>query len=469
MRQFLASKNGLAVLVGQSGFGKTTLGVRLLQTWTDDYTSLLLIKGKQFCRDELESQLFACLGITGSDYLLGVLPLEHWLRQNGRRLVVFVDGLNEFSSDLKDCIRLFRNIVRFAFFLPELPALKLIVTVRQDTWIRMLPLIDRVQLERALRNEYVANESYSPITLDRFTIDELDAALRRLSEANIMKSRLEDFRPAAIEQLRDPFILAVTSELGADASVGVPAHELYRRVVEHKLKVSDLSHLASPTREGLASLALGCFVRRDDRFRHQDVLSQLPTIEDPIRSLKDIGIIVDADQGFLRFSHDRLQEYFLSQSLSTTPGSPPLDSVAELRMLLDRSLDDQKMYAAVRLFLEQNQKQFHIVEGALGALKHTNAFEPHESDENVFVFGKRVLLSLAESATAFTAAYLTDAITHKILSLWSMAERLSKQQHGFPPRKVSPCCLRSSITRSSNSNGSKCIYRRSRGNVAFPG
>ena len=136
----------------------------------------------------------------------------------------------------------------------------------------------------------------------------------------------------------------------------------------------------------------------------------LPARHDPIRPLKDVGLIVDAEQGLLRFSHDRLQEYFLAQSLFATPGSPPLDTLSDLRELLEQTTDDAKMYAAVRLHFEQAANKFHIVEDALGVFDEPTTASNVESDEHLFVFGKRVLISTAESATPFIEAYIGDVL-----------------------------------------------------------
>src|ERR1700722_8655813 len=153
IRSFLHSNRVLTLVSGPSGFGKTTLGIRLHTIWDDDESSrLLLIRSRALpVSGDVEQYVAEQLGGLGSRGPFSLFRFERWLAESRQRLILYIDGINEFSPDLTRCVQLFRNILRFCYFLPETDsAIRVIATIRQETWNLMLSHIDLLQLQNTL-------------------------------------------------------------------------------------------------------------------------------------------------------------------------------------------------------------------------------------------------------------------------------------------------------------------------------
>src|SRR5581483_5089677 len=145
LQSFIFGNRPLAIVTGPSGFGKTTLGIRLCKTLASNPTAkILLIRSKALHDDgDVEQYVVEQLGWLGSRTPISLFQLERWISANGLLLVLFIDGINEFSSDLGRCTQFFRGILRLCYLLPEMgSALRVIVTIRQETWNAMLPHVD---------------------------------------------------------------------------------------------------------------------------------------------------------------------------------------------------------------------------------------------------------------------------------------------------------------------------------------
>lgn len=420
--RFLASPKPLAVVAGPSGFGKSTLGLRLHSSWgRDPMRRVLLLRAKTFTAPDLEMHVAAQLGALGPAAPPSIALLERWLEITGRRLVVYVDGLNEYSSEIDECVRLFRNITRVAYFLPEQSAIKIIVTVRQETWAALQPSLDRTQLEYSLWTESTLDRSVSAIPIGLLSHAELRAALAHLPSREADGALAYDtLLPATIERLRDPYFLAALREANMVPHAVTSDAALYREIFDRKLRRGGGRYHPATLADALASLALLCLDRRADEFRRADAWTY--SIDDGgVRTLKDLSLLSETSDGLLRFAHDRTQQYFLAQGLRLA-GGPELATLGDVALFLQHTAGDEKAREALRMyFVLDLDATFPLIEHALGPerLHLANAAQR----ELVLRFARDMLLELAVGNPGFLGEYIEAA-----LSAFRSSSTLSAEQ-----------------------------------------
>lgn len=404
LERFLASSKPLAVVAGPSGFGKSTLGLRLYGAWgRNPLKRVLLLRSKTFTEPDLELHLASQLGALGPSAPPSLATLERWLELNGARLVVFVDGLNEYSSELEQCVRLFRNITRLSYFLPDQSAIKIIVTVRQETWSALQPFVDRTQLEYCLWSESTLDRSLSAIPIGLLTDGELRAALAHLPPGEGGDLAYDALLPVSADRLRDPYFLAALQEARMVPGAVTSDAALYREIFDRKLRRSGGRYHPSTLADAVALLALLCLERRKDEFRRAD--AHFRSLDDQaVRVLKDLSILSETAGGQLRFAHDRTQQYFLAQGLCLA-GAPNLDTLDDLCAFLQATEGDGKAWAALRMHFVLNlEAKFPLIEAALGPERRQAGNT--RSRELALGFARDMLLELAGGNPAFLAEYV---------------------------------------------------------------
>lgn len=407
---FMKPNRPLALVVGASGMGKSTLGIRMSRVWErNQSTKIMLMRaGSLHGNGDIEAHVCELLGGLGARSGFSLFQFERWLRDNGLRLAIFIDGINEFSPDVSACIRFFRGILRICHFLPEQDsALRLIATIRQETWNTMLDFLDHVQIRDAVWSED-GKEPYSIISCDRFAPPELDDALRRLRDggyASIDPTRLSN---GDVEQLRDPFLLGMVVEMGNLDASSLRGADLYRKVFGNRIRRSG-SLLGAPTIEdALASLALLMLESGRDDARTIDVHPASVRAE-LIRVSKDLDILEEDTLGGLSFRHDRAFEYFLAVAMAST-GRPPVETLDDLLAYLRQFKGRGKPIAAARLYFNLDQpNRFSLIWGALKLLDARGRYS--ESDcEILSTFAREVLIEATEQGSAVARQYLSDAV-----------------------------------------------------------
>ncbi len=409
---FLLPNHPMALLVGPSGFGKTTVGIRLSKTWgADNTTRILLIRSRALPESgDVEQYIAEQLGGLGSHAPFSIFKLERWLRESNLRLVLFVDGINEFSAELGRCVHFFRNILRFCYFLPEWDsALRVIATVRQETWSAMLPHLDAIQLQKVLWLDDDARQSFSAITCGPLTDEEVSDALARLRDQGLGTIDLSQLPRTVAKQLRDPYLLGMIAEAVNQGLPPVPSARIYQRGFESKLRRRDSFIDLATLKDILSSLAVQCLGAHQDRFREIDIQPTAMRGE-VVRLMKDLHVFVDAGDGFLQFDHDRTFEYFLALGLASTKG-PHLESMEDLQRFLRRFRTESKAIAAARLYFQlAPSERFSLIATALGLLDTRDHHYGIADREMLFGFAREVLLELVEQGEPLAQQYIEDAI-----------------------------------------------------------
>jgi hypothetical protein len=411
LTSFLRPNHPLAIISGPSGCGKTTIGLRMLKRWqADDSTKIMLIRSRALPESgDIEQHITEQLGGLGSHVPFSLFALERWLKEQGTRLILYIDGINEFSPDLSRCIHLFRTILRFCYFLPELDsALRVIVTVRQETWNSMLAHIDTTQLLKTVWSEADHAQSLSTIPCGPFDDEELTGALARLKHFGFALLDTTRMSPSSTSQLHDPYLLGALMDLGPAAISLGPTASVFQQVMESRIRQRGSLIDTATLKDTLANLALLCLHSPQERFREVDVNPAFLRGE-LLRLTKDLHIIVDAGGGFYRFDHDRTFEYFLALSIATGD-APKLETIDDVGQFLKHFKNQSKPTAAARLYFQlAPQARFSIIEEGLKALDK-GRFDTYADREGIFSFARDVFFEMVEQGEPVAWQYLHDAV-----------------------------------------------------------
>jgi tetratricopeptide (TPR) repeat protein len=137
------SKSGF-LLLGESGIGKTNLLCHKVDEWRERGEIVLFYAGHQLNPDEpMEQRLLSDLYLQG-DFTL----LLEFVRREGRRFIVVVDGVNEHPQSAKLLKCLCEFVQRYGRNFP----LKVILSVRSVFFTRMLQALGEGRSEEQLKS-----------------------------------------------------------------------------------------------------------------------------------------------------------------------------------------------------------------------------------------------------------------------------------------------------------------------------
>jgi hypothetical protein len=460
--QFMQGPRRLAVIAGPSGYGKTTIGVRLHRIWNGHRsTKVLLVRSRTLPADgDIEQLISEQLGGLGSRAPFSIFQLERWAADNDLRIVIFIDGLNEFSPDIDRCVQLLRSILRYCYFLPEAEsALRIIVTIRQETWRAILPHIDAMLLRTVLWTPDAADQAPHTISCDKFTDDELQDAIARVGNAEYAAIDLDALSSDTAEIVHDPYafgLVADTVHRGGFADAN-----LYRTLYESRLTQCGTYIDQATILDSLCTVALGCLASGEDRFREVDIRPAALRGE-IVRSMKDLRILVDGTEGFLRFDHDRTLEYFLAVGLASS-AKPSLETLPDLLQFLKDFSTQARAVAAARMHYQLAPARFSCVTQALRLLDANGSFGRSDA-ETLFGFARDVLFEMAEQDESVAYRYLEDAV-HS-----AMSGRIGEHQEravvqcvaGLTELKAIPLLITASHSASSVARAEAAVYATDR-------
>ena len=402
-RFFEGGNKNLAVVVGPSGTGKSTLGIRLNRRFENVGRRLLLLRGKTLnAAPDLEQMLLPYAGAANPE-VISLLAFAHWLNAEGLQVIVFIDGLNELSPSTDECVKFLKNIVRSCFVLNGTFSLRFIVTVRHEVWMTMLPYLDEQILARTMWSPENKEGEILPLALDRFDHRELEGALANLNRENLVGFEYSALPSESREHLRDPFLLRIVAEVGCESPKNVTSNHMLRLLCERKIEKAMLSLPVTMAMDVLGNVAALCFSRRHDWFRIADLPPSMQS-EINLRGLLDSGLVVQDHQGGIRFAHERIFQFFLALSFGRSPNSPVLETLDDVRTFLREVRSDAKALAAARIhILERLDQSFYMIELAQGALEPGD--QGNRDDKDIFVFSKELILDAVRESSALAIEY----------------------------------------------------------------
>lgn len=389
------SEKNLAVVVGPSGMGKTTLGVRLAINQPSN-TCVLLIKGKNYAHDiGLERMVLSYAGITSPD-TINLLSFANWLSNEGLRLIIYLDALNESSSLERECLQSMKNIARTCYALHGHNALRFVVTMRHELWECLLRDLDKYLLSQVLWNEGNKSDVIVPISLDRFTDNELSLALNNYIDGKILPPDYASLLAKEREYLRDPYLFGmITQESGGGGVQYINSSDLMNILYMNKLKSVATNCSAGVLFQVLIKLAAQAFLSGTSSLRETDVLQLLPTdiAHVVLNALVENRFLAKGTQGMYHFAHDTIFHFFLAKAMRGGYGLPYLETFEDLSLFIKEFSDNnQVMSAAYLLFIEELASYIRLIDQAQQLL---NSFYPSILNEQIFIFSKKILLTAA--------------------------------------------------------------------------
>lgn len=403
LSQFLEDDRPMTIITGPSGMGKSALALRLVEQYKNDEHCFVLIipantiKVGEGFGEYLASQLAGL----GSKTPFSFAEFEPWLRGTKSRFIVYLDALNEHAASLDHVATLLRDIVRFCYFLQKHSAIRVVVSVRQETWNRLSTREDRGRLAMVCWNPTSMPGILHTLQLGALTDPELEEALGLLCQAISRRNIFSDLPPQAVERLRDPYLLAAVSDevlesrsINALNWVHGPSRHIYSAIFKTKLERnfsdSDVSSLAT----AIARVAFLTLERGEDQFRAIDVAKLAAGFGsiDLALIFKDLGILVETEDGRLRFAHERTQEYFLARALELPECELTLRTVDGLAKVLREFDNRHQVIAAVRTyFLLDPAVRFRLVADIVS----NPGLADQATEQLLIAFAKELMVDLA--------------------------------------------------------------------------
>lgn len=379
VERFLQSTKPLAVLVAPSGYGKSTLGVRIHDLFQSKGTDVLLLSANSFVSPEFENEVLQRIEGYQQHHDAGLQALEQTLKRKSRRLVIFLDGINEFDGDIHSCAQLFKSILRFCAYAPENPSIRIITSIRSESWAAFQRLVNRVDLERAMWSPEATSGSVAAIGLDQLSTAELDEALAQINQQQGTSYSRQRMAPGVVALLRDPFFLSIAAKERLDKWVITTSAASFDELMRKRIEGAQLARGTEQIIAALGGAALDILLRARDGLDHSLVMRHFPDY-DVLHGLKDGGILKEIGNGQVRFSHDRVFEFFLAIGFDTASGAS-IHSAFDL----DQALQDYKRYpraiSALHLHALMNaERMLGVVEEVFVAAKsrpsqHEDALE----------------------------------------------------------------------------------------------
>lgn len=309
------SEKPLAVLTGLSGVGKTTL---LCQMYDAEAPSglprLLLLPARGITAGDFAEEFAIRLGYAPDNAFALLYEFSSWLRRSGHQLLVAVDGLNEFDWSSRKCLELFKEILRVALWVQPHNSLKLLVTMRPETWDELFSNLDLGDVQKVLWNASEFRDDLRTLHLNKFSSEETAAAYESYAHHFGVMTPLRQLPDEMKRQLADPYFLGLAMAGGGDIDPARASFHLYRAAFTDTLERSFGRGKSQSVDNALLRLASIGLADRATEFR-RELLESLGLGHEELRVLMEVSILRHAGAGYA-FAHDRVHEYYLARAIS---------------------------------------------------------------------------------------------------------------------------------------------------------
>jgi hypothetical protein len=413
--EFLDSSKSAMVIVGQSGMGKTTLVVRLVQRYASQAGHLCFFISSEQLPGELAAvERTIVEQLTAS----GVEPAEFWkridryCRLREKKLQIFIDAVNEynrasgpFPPTAIDFLAKLDGMASRAR--AQYPSIRYVITSRPETWRKGVEN-NRVRVRNSEGAYFLSNVGAVPEVahlLSTFSEREAEEAYRKYCDRDnydIATSR-NALSGLTRHLLRDPLLLALTCEVYKHGSI--PAElEIGDVFRQYRERLLDTIPSAGFVIDGIISemFAAGSVViERDAVVRDTALGDRNSTLYDELNvarpdstaaALVERNVLRRGAQ--IRFTYDRFLEYLVSERLlaqirssgsredateaavttihANLAGAQKLNTVfGALRRTLVRLQAEDVEYARVVERLASDERGLSLVVSVLGRIART--------------------------------------------------------------------------------------------------
>ncbi len=353
LKDFFGREASMFILVGKSGFGKTTLLKKMVADFDNSEDAFMFVPVKT-----LPKELLKTVGLKKGGFLKKVIasnleislpdlePVNKELEDKKRNFIIVLDGLNEFSTTYSDCESFYKMVYDSAEELDDLgiTRIKFVISCRNETWHQLQQCYTQFSKKSVFYN------SGNPIILNQFDADEFKRAYEKYKSAYSIKTTYEKLLPLAKERLMDPFMLnlACVAKKGEEISFETPSIDLYNRFFKIKFEIIYQTEIDIPLKY-LSDFAQKCFDRKTSKLELMDIPPRAD--DDLLRYLFDLNILEKAEGAdkstYYSWSHDRFFSFFLSKALRNIR----LNDENDLLPLLEQSSSFLPLYGALKFIL----------------------------------------------------------------------------------------------------------------------
>eukprot|EP01132_Coremiostelium_polycephalum_P020446 gene20446-24287_t len=306
--EFYAGKHSFMSFISQPGYGKTTLLGHLVEDFFRKEhapyknSTILFVKADSFFNKDsayfsLEEQVRTALGISHKKDLFSYLHQLH--QNNGGKFILIIDGFAEMVLNKEKKNQLFDSILSFICALDNTELIKVVLSMRSNTWIRFY---ERMRHSSYLKASWFQGNYFDIISnTGHFDTERINPKL---------KAQLKfPFHIHLYYQLKeeDPFISYYTN---------IAFYELVSRFIKEKIyksnyyteKILFLKKIIQLTNYG-----------QSQNFVAKDLLiAELSAFKNAYMELVSDGILMEEKRyqnlhpkEFVRFVHPHIFEYFL--------------------------------------------------------------------------------------------------------------------------------------------------------------
>ena len=416
---FLRARKTGFLLLGEAGMGKTNLLCHKVEAWREAGEVVLFYAGQQLSPNaSLEERLMRDLHLTGD-----FLELLNFVRRDGRRLVLVVDGINEHENAPALLKHLCAFVTRYAANSSAHASLKVLFSFRSAFLDKTLQAIfaaggDEASIFPAAAFQMRSSEEQGrPVETYRFPLERVDTeelealyeGYRAFEGRPDHEGHLRRFRPrttfaslspAVRGVLTHPWYLRMVMEAFNDRAI--PAElwtgdilrafcdaKLYGSTLQERERFSARADLAEDLAKLMRHHQTDNFLRdnlHDLSPRWSSILLEREVAHSPYLQLVDEGVLMEVPESEtvgrrtrtryrIRFAFDPLFEYLLSNDILAEVGGAENLTGEHLAALLQEGQEFDHLTGAVELLLTEAAQQgvFRLLTDTLNAAEKWNA------------------------------------------------------------------------------------------------
>jgi len=355
----------LGVITGPSGCGKSTIIAAMCDRQKhDEFPDVIALRATSVADNDFPRRIVSELHDGLGDSMAKLLQFSSWLRERQKQLLIVVDGLNEYSTKSDKIILFIRSILEILFRLRHHKSIKVLITIRRETWNAVFEHLDPIYLKKLLWTDAGADDRPNAIYLDRFSQSECAEALELYSR------QFENYLPPdpsnhhLRDLLTDPFLLRVFMEQKVSPQARVLPTKLYAYAFRAQLLRRWQNFDAKAIEDALAHLAEDGLQFEKYCFSAAD-LREAGLRQSDLSELLDAHIITKLkDRSDYAFSHDRIHEYFIAEAIKS--GALDLRSVDDVEDALERSQNYPRIRPSLlRAFVDYSHHESDVWRGRI--------------------------------------------------------------------------------------------------------
>lgn len=394
------STKPLAVLTGASGAGKSSLIAQLCDSsMYQGSATFIAIRARSIANTDFARDMVERLGYASENPLAVLYHFSGWMRDRNQQLTIAIDALNERPTT-SECLVLFREILRVILWFQYHGSIKVLITVRPETWNEIFSFVDLYDLSKVIwgDNDVQFKDKVNAIHLDKFDTDELTAAYNSYAKHYAISTPLRQVDTPSRELLSDPYLLALVMQNRETITSDSLGFDIYH-AAHHELLNRSFGHSkAEAVGLSLARLAKLSLEERIVQFSLDD-LGVVGLSQEQISTLRELNILSQATPTTTCFSHDRVHESYLVMAITDLSALRILE-IDDLLKALEEAVTYPRLYSALRQCLAHPRGNLadhyiHLLFEVLSSCLSNSNFYSSRARNLLYEFAKDTIMAIA--------------------------------------------------------------------------